>query len=1131
MYLKLKISIILLCIMIFGAGSAVAGNLSSSWYVYQDLYEKSKAMLQTVEEKGSTETDAYKQALTNLIAVLESNRSGQDEVTSAMKNLQSEASKLKDKPEVASFQTQFDGLRTTTQQCSERNRNTDGMIAFAMPVGFKKTFGDFTIQMEMDSLRYIRGENIDGVDDDVTRVNAKVKMNMPFAVSSDQNNEVTLSGDIRLAGANQNSYIYLESSHDIPIVENKFSVEILPSLPTGKNELGMCSAKDEKTWVSFNCNGIQDMNLVGRFKFSQSFIYAASDQKKPDGTANVDAAKINKNQTSAQTSNTNGDAQTAAAGNTTADAQTASATTTSTSTTQQGPKVEDGTVYAYFTIHGGKFITSVCFSDSFKIQGCGDFVFQVQDAIVDLSDSLNVNGFKLPSGYWDENKEAGLPEEAWSGFYLKKLDVRFPRELDLNDSKDKSGRVTLESIIIDDYGFTGNIWLTDFIDKGNYDDKGNRKKDNSGLGFSVDTVGAQFWQGDFIKGLIAGQVNVPFLGEASEKDSVVNGSDLKFRGSLGFNPTNDHFTYNVSLRLEHENEFKVPFTKIASIKITAGELNVQNTDSTNDVIASFAIDGELSLKAKLAVTGVKFEELKFCNRKPNISVKGLGLTGNGGFTFGGLSIQLTEFMWRPGQGFVPKNADLKDQDVETVLELGARISLMPGKNSLSAEAGFNVHAVYDDSHWKYHKLTVRKICLNADFSVFKFDGCVEHFDDDPVFGRGYRGDIKLSIKPIELKIEAQACFGKVMKQDSTGLFQYWFAKASVEFGKTKIVLFPPCVMAKSFTGGAYHAMRGPSVLDNVGNPTKVHLADVADYVPDDKMGFGFIAGVGAYVGDPKAVTVNVELEINFNSNWGLNQIKLTGLCSVMTPLSKEDTTAKGNIAGWLGAEYNRPKKTFVAQAGVNIDFGEILKGDATMEIYTGPDGWHFYLGTNDNPTTIKFAKMFTARSYFMLGKIPAVLTPMNEIVADYFKVLHSKAQGEDAAVKEGKGIAFGLDVSAGASCKSKREIFYASFSANAGVDILIKQNDCGKTKWRVTGDTYVIANGEAGVTIGRKRAKRKNKEPKKVPIISGAIYSMLMGTLPAPAYATGVCGMRVQILFIRIPNLEFDFEIGDNKCM
>ena len=118
-------------------------------------------------------------------------------------------------------------------------------------------------------------------------------------------------------------------------------------------------------------------------------------------------------------------------------------------------------------------ITKVCFNDSFKVSGCGDFVFTVLDAIADFSESRNGAVFQFPSGYWTN----GLPNEAWMGFFLKELSVTFPKELDLNKKKNKNAQAKFSNVLIDDYGFTGLFLLTDMIDtKGGNDRRAEKGK-------------------------------------------------------------------------------------------------------------------------------------------------------------------------------------------------------------------------------------------------------------------------------------------------------------------------------------------------------------------------------------------------------------------------------------------------------------------------------------------------------------------------------------------------------------------------------------------------------------------------------------------------------------------------------
>lgn len=1108
MLTKLKIILIALlyCPMWAMGQEASPSTLANTWSNYKDLYEKSKTMYASVKENGSAEVATFKNSVKALTDALEKDDPNVD-FKQLLNQVQSSAEAVKDNEAISNLSTDVESLRNTAEQAYERFGNLmDNGIVYTMPVGFKKKFGNFSIKCSLDSLRFERGNNTHSVNDDKTLINADLRLGLPFVTSSgDSSHIVHFSGQgIRLAGANSESKVFLKSDHRVTLMKDKVAIEILSKRPGNTSELGLCSSSNDQTWVSFNCNGIQDMNLVGRFIFSNSFIYAASDK-----------------------------------------------------TGAASPNTTPGTVYAYFNIRGGEFLTSVCFSDSFKVKGCGDFVFTVLDAIVDLSDSLNASGFVFPTGYWDDNKAIGLKDEAWTGFFLRKLKVSFPKELDFNDNSDKSAKMEISNMLIDDYGFTGNVLLTDLVDK--------KSTDNPGLSLAIDTIGVQFWQSDFTNGLVCGSANVPFLGDNNQnKDSIVNGKDLSFRGFIGYNPTANHYTYNASLRLQQETEFKIPFTNVASISITAGELNIHNSETSNKVTASLVMDGSLNIDSKLSMKGIRFEELKFSNRSPNINVKSLSLIGSAGFSYAGVSIQLNGLSWSPKNGFTTNSGDNVDlaklkkkfpdvdfssikadgqgmvkvddlkkvkgfdtddiyQTVENVLGLDARIKLIPGENTLAADLGININSIYDNL-WKFSGLHVSKICLDADFSAFRFAGCIERFEEDSVFGDGFRGSVEMALKELGFGIDAQACFGKVKDN------HYWFAKASAEFSKTPITIFPPCVMLKSFSGGAYQHMKGKSVLNNKEKPTKINLAHVNDYVPDPTIGFGFIAGVGLYIGNDKLVNANVELEMNFNNNWGVNTIKFVGLASVLTKLSIKDSVADGSIAGWLAAEYNRPERKFVVQSGVDIKFGSLLTGTGTMDMYTGPDGWHFYLGTNKYPNELKFFKIVKARSYFMMGKIPSRLEPLNEKVANYYKVSSSQAQGKDAEIESAKGFAFAVDLHAGTEVSCLSDIFFGSFSLDSGCDLLIGENNCGKSEWRATGDTYSMADGKAGVEV-RVKIPFVGKVKKKFTIISGSLYALMKGTVPTPVYVTGTAGMRVKVLFINIPKMEFTLSVGSNKCI
>lgn len=194
----------------------------------------------------------------------------------------------------------------------------------------------FTIRLTFDSLRFIRGENLNSVDDDHSLVNVDATFKFPFAVSADNSHIVRFHGDgIRLEGGNSTSRISLVSNHQFELMKDRVTVEVLSKFPKGSKNLGDCASGDS-TWLEFDCNGVRDMSLCGRFLFSKTFLEPAT-------------------------------------------------------------KNDNDTIMAYFSFTYSKgMIAKICLSDSFKIKGCGDFVYKVTDAIVDLSDTRNGYGFSFP---------------------------------------------------------------------------------------------------------------------------------------------------------------------------------------------------------------------------------------------------------------------------------------------------------------------------------------------------------------------------------------------------------------------------------------------------------------------------------------------------------------------------------------------------------------------------------------------------------------------------------------------------------------------------------------------------------------------------------------------------------------
>ena len=1058
------------------SGGSTPQNLSND---YSALKQSTSELIEKLKSTNyGHDFNALKSTLINLSTELSKAEPSKASVKQLTQSAKAEFENLKNN---ASLSNDVAGLSASFEDFSAKGaaalEHVAGLmengLAVAMPVTVPYLDnGPFSIRIMFDSLRFVRKKVNDQERDDKTLVDVDAKFNFPFATSSDGSHIVHFKGkDVPLQGSSP-VRIYLLSTHKLDLMKNRVAVEILPALPKGGQSMAGCTSGDS-TWLEFDCNGVRDMSLCGRFLFSTSFITPANPARSGD------------------------------------------------------------TITANFSfMYSSGMIAKVCFSDSFKVKGCGDFVFTVKDAIVDLSADQNGYGFSLPAGYWDE--EASLPEEAWMGFFLSEMSVTFPKNLTLNNDPSAKSSLAVKNVLIDDYGFTGSFFLNEFV---------KTNSNNAGLDLSLDTISVSFWQGDFSDGLIAGRANVPFLDENKSSNAKgdgnknsgaeMSGYNLGFRGRIGYNAAQDKFLYSISASLQADQQFKVPFTNMATITVSKDSyLEVGNANDDKSFEAALSLNGSLDINSTLSLKGVRFEGLRFSTMKPHVTVKSFSLVGTAGFTVGGFGIELKKLgLKTPNWSMDGGTATMAENEKDKAdLELEAQISLMAGEGGIAAGVGLAVHAEHE-KHWKVKGLTINKIMLDLDFSAFHFMGEIERFDEDDVYGDGFRGALMLTLKEFGFGVQGEALFGKKVTDGKTT--KYWFTKATADLSGAKIMLFPPGVFLKSFSGGVYYHMSRP-VFSSSENK-EVKLASSGEYKPDDEVGFGFMAGVGAYFMDPALCSANVEFEMNFNTHWGVNYVRLAGIASILKEMDINATKADGMIAGWLIAEYDRPNKTFHAEIGAEINAFSILKGSANMTIHSDPDDWYFWMGTRSNPNALEFAGLLTAKSYFMLGVIETPMPPMREQLAAQLGYSGVDAGSETVqnSITTGHGFAFGIALEADGKLSIPLDIIYAHFKLLAGTDVLVTKpsQPCGSLDWRAYGQAYLSANGAVGASVYLPGWCKWHPcmKKKKFDILSGSVTTLIYGEAPSPIYVHGELHVKCKLFFIKLPKVDIGVSAG-RKC-
>src|SRR5690606_20273229 len=108
----------------------------------------------------------------------------------------------------------------------------------------------------------------------------------------------------------------------------------------------------------------------------------------------------------------------------------------------------------------------------------------------------------------------------------------------------------------------------------------------------------------------------------------------------------------------------------------------------------------------------------------------------------------------------------------------------PIRDNHGEVVGFNRDAwTFDEVEVSTVRIDIRKP------KVFEFTGDLRFFDDDNVFGDGFRGIVRGKMQSID--VQAQALFGR------TETFRYWYADALVEL-KTGIPILPGALSAFGF---------------------------------------------------------------------------------------------------------------------------------------------------------------------------------------------------------------------------------------------------------------------------------------------------------------------------------------------
>ncbi len=791
----------------------------------------------------------------------------------------------------------------------------------------------------------------------------------------------------------------------------------------------------------------------------------------------------------------------------------------------------------------GDFMVGVSL-DPFMIVDAPGFVWQVKDAFLDMSDTESPP-VKFPSIYNSPFVSNGIPSVFWKGFYLRELSVKMKNTFTSDDGPLK---ISLVNTVIDDMGFTGML--------GAYGEILELSKGKiGGWACSVDTIEIGFVANRLSSGEISGLLHVPLF--QADTTETTPGPEDCFRYGAFFQEDG-----SIEFLVAPGANYVVPIWK-ADVTIDSRSYvkawigNEEGFRIEAHLTGMLTIDGSFG-GGVLEVPDIAFERVIIRNHYPYVDPGTWKVPSGGvGVTIAGLSLSVTNIKLNPADSG------------RIVLHFDTGIGLSESDLSISASGSFRLigqmQEVSGRQRYVYNDFKMDGFSVNATIKdVMKLYGEILFFEDNPTYGRGFRGVIDVTLylpKEGNTRMAAMALFGK--KND----LRYFFV--DMLFVSSTVGI--PLGLAKinGFGGGAYYHMSRdttpyalPASYAGPGELSSYSIGQSLsgiNYLPDAGTLFGFQATVFLVSeGSSKAFNANVSLEMSFYAAnpvsgtglGGLKEVVLRGSANFMNFPELTATPAVGDVSNMnLPAPNNGKVSAYIE---IDLDFqNKVFQGDLSVylsagllhgsgannrmgwaKVYFSEKDWYIHIGTPTNrlglALSLKVGSVnlgMALTAYFAIGTQVPDIPPLPA----RFKAFEAQANSQNKLRSSGKGFAFGssFELTTG---ELSFLVFFAKFSMGLGFDVMVKdygETECintgeqiGINGWYATGQIWAYVDGDIGIKWKSKRYK--------IIGVSGAVA--MQAQLPNPFYARGIIEGKYNILFGLVKGTcRFNFEIGE-RC-
>lgn len=255
----------------------------------------------------------------------------------------------------------------------------------------------------------------------------------------------------------------------------------------------------------------------------------------------------------------------------------------------------------------------------------GAFVFQAEDIVLDMSDAHNAEGMSLPTGY--EEYLVAEPE-SWRGFYMGKLRVTLPEEFKKSDA-----RVSLsaERFILDSYGVSGSFSAENLISLG----EGTTAGGEHAWRYSLDFIQADFIASKIKGGALSGRILLP-IQSATNTENTADTNTIPSDKKQNTSQKGIHFTgiftdEDYMLKASSLEKISFDLWKAQATIEPSSYIELQIKDKK--FVPKVVLDGQMSLqendtdKNTYKFEGITFRKFTLQTQEPYIAAEYFGAKG------------------------------------------------------------------------------------------------------------------------------------------------------------------------------------------------------------------------------------------------------------------------------------------------------------------------------------------------------------------------------------------------------------------------------------------------------------------------------------------------------------------------